>query len=193
MDPCQSLLGGSSQHLSSVVRSAAGSWIRSFKLNDWRRSARILVSKGLIVSQPILSEPSVRKKFSRSVLISFPAQNLDSVLASFNLKQSSSSTRKAAVLRLLAKEKEPAEISWIYASTGANSTDLRWLEQKGFISFQSDQVWRDPLKNTKADLHYTDTPKLTAEQNSVWMKIESLIGSAHPCKAHSAAWGYWIR
>ena len=148
---------------------------KTFKLNDWRRSARILVSKGLIVSQPILSEPSVRKKFSRSVLISIPAQNLESVLASFNLKQSASSTRKAAVLRLLAKEKEPAEVSWIYASTGANSTDLRWLEQKGFISFQSDQVWRDPLKNTKADLHYTDTPKLTAEQNSVWMKIESLM------------------
>ena len=148
---------------------------KSFKLIDWRRSARILASKGLIVSQPILSEPSVRKKYSRSVLISLSAQNLESVIASFNLKQSASSTRKEAVLRLLAKEKEPAEVSWIYASTGANSSDLRWLEQKGLISFQSDQVWRDPLKDTKADLHYTDIPKLTAEQNSVWMKIENLI------------------
>ena len=148
---------------------------KTFNSIDWRRSARILVSKGLIVSQPILAEPKVRKKFSRSVMISFPVQNLDPVLASLALKQSASSIRKEAVLRLLAKEKEPAEVSWIYASTGANSSELRWLEQKGLISFQSDQVWRDPLKNTKADLHYTDTPNLTSEQNLVWMKIESLI------------------
>ena len=148
---------------------------KTFKLIDWRKSARILVSKSLITSQPILSEPSVRKKYSRSVLLSIPAQNLESVIASLNLKQSASSIRKVAVLQLLAKEKEPAEVSWIYASTGANSTDLRWLEQNGIISVQSDQIWRDPLKNTKADLHYTDSPKLTAEQNSVWMKIESLM------------------
>ena len=148
---------------------------KSFKSDDWRRSARTLVSKGLIVSQPILSEPTVRKKFSHSVLIAFPAQNLDSVLASLNLRQSASSTRKEKVLRLLANEKEPAEVSWIYASTGANLSDLRWLEQKGLIAFQTDQIWRDPLKHTKADLHYSDTPKLTSEQDSVWMKIESLM------------------
>ncbi len=148
---------------------------KTFGSIDWRRSARILVSKGLIVSQPILSEPTVRKKYSRSVMISFPVQNLEAELASLNLKRSASSRRKEAVLRLLAKEKKPAEISWVYASTGANSSDLRWLYQKGLISFQSDQVWRDPLKNTRADLHYTDTPQLTSEQNSVWMKIESLI------------------
>ena len=148
---------------------------KTFSAIDWRKAARTLVSKGLIVSQPILSEPTVRKKYSRSVMISFPVQNLDAVLASLNLKRSASTTRKEAVLQLLAKEKEPAEVSWIYASTGANSSDLRWLEQKGLISFQSDQVWRDPLKNTKADLHYTATPQLTSEQNSVWKKIESLI------------------
>ena len=149
---------------------------KAFKLIDWRKSARILVSKGLIISQPILPEPAVRRKFSRLVMISIPYQNLDSVVSSISLSQTASSTRKAAVLKLLANEKEPAEVSWIYASTGANSSDLRWLEQRGFISFQSEEIWRDPLKNINADLHYTSAPALTAEQNFIWKKIESLIG-----------------
>ncbi len=146
-----------------------------FKMKDWRGSARILVSKGLIVSQPLLSKPSVHNKYSRSVLITLSARNLESVLSSLDLRHTASSIRKVAVLRLLAKEKESAEISWLYASTGANSSDLRWLEQKGYITFQSDQVWRDPLKNTQADLRYTVKPKLTSEQNVVWMKIENLV------------------
>jgi hypothetical protein len=94
-----------------------------------------LVSKGLIVSQPVLSEPTVRKKFSRSVISSLTDQDLDSALASLNLKQSASSTRRESVLRLLANEKEPAEVSWIYASTGANSAYLLWLEQKDSSHF----------------------------------------------------------
>jgi primosomal protein N' (replication factor Y) len=148
---------------------------KTFKLIDWRKSARSLISKGFIVSQPILPEPAVRKKFLRSVMVAFPAKDLDSVVSSIGLKQSASAARRAAVVQLLAKEKELAEVSWIYASTGANSSDLRWLEQRGFISFQSEEVWRDPLKNTKADPNYTRTPILTTEQYSAWKKIEDMI------------------
>ena len=146
-----------------------------FKFIDWRKSARSLVSKGLVVSQPILPEPAVHKKYARSVLISFQAQELRSVVSALGLMHSATSTRRVAVLQLLAREKEPAGVSWIYASTGATSSDLRWLERKGLILFQSEEIWRDPLKNTSADLQYAGTPVLTAEQSSVWKKLEGLM------------------
>ncbi len=104
---------------------------RNFKLIDWRKSARLLVSKGFLVSQPVLPEPAVRKKYSRSVSISFQPKELDSVISELGSKNSNALIRRIAVLQLLAGEKEPSEISWIYASTGANSSDLHWLEQKG--------------------------------------------------------------
>ena len=146
-----------------------------FKNVDWRKSARTLVSKGLLVSQPVLPEPAVRRKYSRSVFISFQPQELESVISALGFKNNTASNRRQAVLRLLVGEKEAAEISWVYASTGANSADLRWLEQKGLIRFETEEVWRDPLKNAQADPHYAPAPVLTAEQSATWGRIENLM------------------
>ncbi|MDP2966578.1 MAG: primosomal protein N' [Pelolinea sp.] len=148
---------------------------RAFKNVDWRKSARALVSKGLLVSQPVLPEPAVHRKYSRSVFISFQPQELESVISALGFKVSAASTRRLAVMRLLAGENEPAEISWIYASTGVKSSDLRWLEQKGLIRFETEEIWRDPLKNAQADPHYAPAPVLTAEQSAVWGRIENLM------------------
>jgi primosomal protein N' (replication factor Y) len=148
---------------------------RIFKNVDWRKSARTLISKGLIISQPVLPEPAVHRKYSRSVFISFQPQELESMTSALGLKENKASNRRLAVLRLLAVEKEPAEISWVYASTGANSADIRWLDQKGLICFKKDEVWRDPLKNAQADPHYTLAPLLTVEQSAIWEKLEKLM------------------
>ncbi len=148
---------------------------RHFKLVDWRKSARSLVSKGLLISQPVLPERTVQKKYSRSAFIAFQPQELDAVIASLGFRQSASAARRIAVLRLLEGEKAPADTSWIYASTGANSSDLRWLEQKGLILFQSDESMRDPLKNARADSNYAKKPGLTTEQASVWKAVQGLM------------------
>jgi primosomal protein N' (replication factor Y) len=148
---------------------------RTFKNVDWRKTARSLVSKGLLVSQPVLPEPAVRRKYSRSVLLSFHSQELESVIPALGFKDSAAFTRRLSVLRLLAGESQPAEISWVYASTGANSSDLRWLEQKGLIRFQSEEVWRDPLRDARGDLHYARAPVLTREQSAIWDRIEGLM------------------
>jgi primosomal protein N' (replication factor Y) len=123
----------------------------------------------------VLPEPALHKKYSRSVFIPFQPQELESMTSALGLKENKASNRRLAVLRLLAVEKEPAEISWVYASTGANSADIRWLDQKGLICFKKDEVWRDPLKNAQADPHYTLAPLLTVEQSAIWEKLEKLM------------------
>ncbi|MGQ9890150.1 MAG: DEAD/DEAH box helicase, partial [Aggregatilineales bacterium] len=81
--------------------------------------------------------------------------------------------RLRRVLRALARERGPIEVSWLYAQTGAALADLRRLEEEGLITLGEAQTWRDSL----SDRFFVPTvaPPFTVEQLAAWAEIEAQI------------------
>jgi primosomal protein N' (replication factor Y) len=77
--------------------------------------------------------------------------------------------RHVEVLRLLAEEKEPLWIGWVYAQTDANLKTLGDLEAAGLIVLEDREVWRDPLLGRAFVLE--QPPKLTPDQERAWQEI----------------------
>lgn len=73
-------------------------------------------------------------------------------------------------LRVLAREAEPLDVSWLYAQTGAKLEDLKRLEAEGLVILGERPSWRDSL----AERQFVPTapPTLTAEQAAAWSTIE---------------------
>jgi len=137
----------------------------AFRHANWRASVRALASKGLVTRKPILPEPTVRRKTVRKISLAVPLDDLPQALANAGREGSQVFIRRQKALKLLAGEDEPADVSWVYASSGTNSADLRYLEKKGFIHFIYEEVWRDPLE----DVSVTEEapPTLTEGQEDV--------------------------
>jgi hypothetical protein len=53
--------------------------------------------------------------------------------------------RRKAALDFLLGEGIPVNVAWVYAASGANATDLKILEEKGFVQLSEMEIWRDPL------------------------------------------------
>jgi primosomal protein N' (replication factor Y) len=77
------------------------------------------------------------------------------------------------ILRMLAREAEPVDVSWVYAQADATLADLRRLEEAGLIALGEAQKWRDPL----ADREFIamSPPRLTGEQAAAWETIKAAI------------------
>jgi primosomal protein N' (replication factor Y) len=80
------------------------------------------------------------------------------------------------ILKVLARQSEPIDVSWLYAQTGANLNDLKRLEEEGLILLGEKHTWRDSL--AERDFVPADAPPLTPEQRAVWTVIEEGIGQA---------------
>lgn len=79
------------------------------------------------------------------------------------------------ILRVLARENAPMDVSWLYAQADATLPDLKKLEEEGLILLGEEQTWRDSLANR--DYVPTAAPALTSEQRVAWEKIEAKIKS----------------
>lgn len=77
------------------------------------------------------------------------------------------------VLRMLAREAEAVDVSWIYAQTDTTLNDLKRLEEAELITFGEAQRWRDSLAD-KAFIA-TTPPKLTVEQHTAWESIKAAL------------------
>lgn len=77
------------------------------------------------------------------------------------------------ILRVLARESEPIDVSWIYAQTGATLNDLKQLEEDGLIFLAEKQTWRDSL--AERDFVPTIAPPLTPEQGAAWEQVTVAI------------------
>lgn len=77
------------------------------------------------------------------------------------------------VLKVLAREAEPIDISWLYAQTETKLADLKRLEEEGLVLLGEKQTWRDSL----AEQEYVPTaaPGLTEEQQKAWDKLQAHI------------------
>lgn len=78
------------------------------------------------------------------------------------------------VLKVLAREADAMDVSWVYAQTGATMTDLKRLEAEDLILLGETQKWRDSL--AAREFVALTAPPLTPEQTIVWERVrESII------------------
>jgi primosomal protein N' (replication factor Y) len=80
------------------------------------------------------------------------------------------------ILRLLAREGEAIDVSWIYAQTGATLADLKRLEEAGLILMGEKTQWRDSLAGQTFDP--MPTLALSSEQAAAWRRIEAAVDRA---------------
>ena len=148
----------------------------AFRHVDWRASARALQRRGYLITEPVLPKPAVKKKQIRSVMIADPQIDLDAIQDQLGKRGYKAFERRLAALRTLAAEGGEVDVSWVYAASGANSTDLRYLEKQGLIHFSRQEVFRDPLADKPQG--GAIIPTLTPDQNNAWQAIERLMAQS---------------
>lgn len=146
---------------------------RSLPRTDWRASARALVRRGLITAQPVLKAPSVRPKMARFVQLACSPALAEKALPDLGRPGSQALQRRQAMLRFLLSENRAVNVAWAYAASGGNLTDLRYLEQRGLVSFQDVEVLRDPLE--QVEFQPSTPPTLTREQKLVWREVQQRL------------------
>jgi primosomal protein N' (replication factor Y) len=77
------------------------------------------------------------------------------------------------ILKVLARESEPMDVSWLYAQTGSKLNDLKRLEEDGLIILGEKPTWRDSLADR--DFVPTAAPALIPEQEAAWKAIREAI------------------
>lgn len=148
---------------------------------DWRPAMRSLVRKGLVSSQPVLPAPSVHPKVVRTARLAFHPDNIDAHQEQLGRRSSPAAQRRLAILRFLAREGSPVDVSWIYAESGGNSADLRFLADRSLIALGAGQIFRDPLQEVQ--FVPDQPPQLIAEQESAWQVIRDGMRQAYAGQA----------
>jgi primosomal protein N' (replication factor Y) len=147
----------------------------AFRHVNWHASIRSLARAGLVTARPVLPPPAVGPKYARLACLSVPPEALPDALDRVGRPGSAAFERRQAVLRALADEGQPVDVSWVYAATGANSADLRYLEKQELITLRSQQVWRDSLAGKEIPMD--EIPVLTSGQQQVWDTLSALLES----------------
>lgn len=110
---------------------------------DWRKTAGFLVRKGVLSSKSILPPPRVRTKYIRVAQLAVPPEAA-AAMESLGTKQTLA--RRQSALRFLIRQPEAVNVSWVYAESGCNLSDLETLEERGLIRLFESEVFRDPLQ-----------------------------------------------
>ncbi len=148
----------------------------SIRQVEWRGSLRKLARAGIVHTRAILPPPRVRPKTIRMVTLAVEPDALDQWEAQLS-RVGRVHNRRLRVLRLLREEALPIEPSQIYDQTGAKNSDLKVLEEAGYLEIFTTQIWRDPLED-KSYLP-TNPPVLTKDQHLAWEKIQSGFSALH--------------
>ncbi|MDP1779252.1 MAG: hypothetical protein Q8K73_03165, partial [Anaerolineales bacterium] len=132
---------------------------------DWRKTASVLVKKGVLSSKHVLPAPRVRPKYLRVAQLSVPPAEAEAEMPNLGTKQTLA--RRQAALRFLIQQPEAINLSWVYAETGCNLADLQELEERGLIRLFESEIFRDPLgKIENRREENREQFKLTVEQET---------------------------
>jgi len=147
-----------------------------FRNVDWRKSAEWLVRRGILEKRSVLPEPRVRPKQIRVAQLAVPLEEAEAALSNLG-KTEATQERRAAALRYLMRELDEVNLSWIYAESGCNLSDLRILAERGLIVLRENETWRDPLEKVEQRLETrrvesSVVPTLTPEQSQAWEQIQ---------------------
>ncbi len=144
-----------------------------FSKVDWRRTAQILVKKGILSTRHVLPAPRVRPKFIRVAQLAVPPEEAEGQMSALGTKQTLA--RRQSALKFLIGQPEAINLSWVYAETGCNLADLQELEERGLIRLFENEIFRDPLERTsdQAGKHVdTQVLELIPEQDSALAEIK---------------------
>ncbi len=143
---------------------------------DWRRTAQVLVKKGILSSKHVLPPARVRPKFLRVAQLSVPPEEAQAEMPNLGTKQTLA--RRQAALRFLIQQPDAINLSWVYAETGCKLADLQELEERGLIRLFESEIFRDPLENIGRQINREPTPQtlqLTPEQTFAFNEINQAI------------------
>lgn len=138
---------------------------------DWRKTANLLVKKGVLSTKNVLPPPRVSPKHIRVAQLSVTPAEAEAEMESLG-KTKQTQARRASALRFLIKEPEAINVSWVYAQTGCNLADLQELEERGLIRLFENEIFRNSLdKFEKQEIN--NKFELTSEQKNALEKIVS--------------------
>lgn len=140
---------------------------------DWRKTANMLVKKGVLTSKNILPPPRVRPKNIRVAQLAVTPEAAEAEMQGLGSTKQTQVRREAA-LRFLIQQPEPVNFSWIYAQTGCNIADLQVLEERGLIRLFENEIFRDPLERIEKQEANSEL-SLTHEQTSALSSILSTL------------------
>ena len=141
---------------------------RHFRNVDWRKSAQSLVRNGWILTQSFLPPPSIRPKFIRTAQLAVSPELAETAMPSLGTTADTLQRRQAA-LRFLMREPADVNVSWVYAESGCNLSDLQELAEKDLIVLRETEVWRDPL--SKIEQVIAEPPRLSQDQQRAWDQV----------------------
>jgi primosomal protein N' (replication factor Y) (superfamily II helicase) len=148
-----------------------------FRNVDWRKSAEWLVRRGILARKSVLPQPRVRSKYIRVAQLAAPLEEAQAALPDLG-KTEATQKRRSAALRTLMQELDEVNVSWIYAESGCNLSDLQVLAERGLIVLRENEIWRDPLESIESKgLVSSAIPTLTPEQAQAWEKIQGAFPS----------------
>ncbi|CAG1011177.1 Primosomal protein N' [Anaerolineales bacterium] len=146
---------------------------------DWRKTAAMLVKKGVLSSKHVLPAPRVRPKYLRVAQLSVPPEEAEAAMDSLGTKQTLA--RRQAALRFLIQQPDAINLSWVYAETGCKLADLQELEERDLIRLFENEIFRDPLgklENSQIENRGLENSiNLTPEQESALAQINNSITS----------------
>ena len=142
---------------------------------DWRKTANMLVKKGVLSSRNVLPPPRVRPKLIRVAQLSVTPEAAQAEMDSLGSTKQTQARRQAA-LQFLIKQPEPVNLSWIYAQTGCNLADLQELEERGLIRLFENEIFRDPLERIEKQ-ETSNGLLLNAEQSIAFENIKLALSS----------------
>jgi primosomal protein N' (replication factor Y) (superfamily II helicase) len=152
---------------------------------DWRKTASVLVKKGVLSSKRVLPAPRVRPKYLRVAQLSVPPEEAEAAMPHLGTRQTLA--RRQAALRFLIQQPEAINLSWVYAETSCNLADLQALEERELIRLFESEIFRDPLENVGRQITReanSNALELTPEQsfalNQILESTSSFTRSAHP-------------
>lgn len=140
---------------------------------DWRKTANMLIKKGVLTSKNILPPPRVRPKNIRVAQLAVTPEAAEAEMQGLGSTKQTQARREAA-LRFLIQQPEPVNFSWIYAQTGCNIADLQVLEERGLIRLFENEIFRDPLERIEKQEANREL-SLTPEQTSALSAILSTL------------------
>lgn len=141
---------------------------------DWRKTANYLVRKGVLSARSVLPPPRVRTKFVRVAQLSVPPEAAEAAMETLGTKQTLA--RRQSALRFLIRQPEAVNVSWVYAESGCNLSDLEALEERGLIRLFESEIFRDPLQRVESrGVENSKAVKLTPEQDLALKEIVNAI------------------
>lgn len=151
---------------------------RHFAQVDWRKTAQMLVRKGILRSRSILPPPRVRPKFVRVAQLAVPPEEAEAAMSDLGSTPATLARRQKA-LHFLIRAVDAVNVSWVYAESGCKLADLEELEERGLIRLFESEVFRDSLEkleNRELGIGNGDIV-LTLEQNAALKEITNALAT----------------